>query len=148
MKKINSHSRSGLFLMEMTLSLLVLSLTAAVCVRIFAAARTCRQEAREWNHIQELTTSAGEILEGTNGSPRSFLALLPDGTVTGNSISYYYDRQWNSCSVEEASYQMNVALHTEAGQKQADLQFLNHQGTPLYEQTIRFPFNDFGKGDH
>lgn len=139
MKKMNTHSRSGLFLMEMILSLLILSLAAAACIQIFAAARTCRREAREWNHIQELTTSAGEILEGTNGSPESFLALLPGGTITGESLSYSYDAQWKACPPNEASYQMMITLHPASKKKQADLKFLNHQGKTLYEQTILFP---------
>ena len=60
MKKITTHSKSSLFLMEMILSILILALTCTACIRIFAAAKTQRKEARELNHIQELVTSAGE----------------------------------------------------------------------------------------
>ena len=67
MKKLITHSKSSLFLIEMILSILILALTCTVCVRIFAAAKTQREEARELNHIQELVTSAGETLEGWNG---------------------------------------------------------------------------------
>ena len=63
MKKLITHSKSSLFLIEMILSILILALTCTVCVRIFAAAKTQREEARELNHIQELVTSAGETLE-------------------------------------------------------------------------------------
>ena len=70
MKKITTHSKSSLFLMEMILSILILALTCTACIRIFAAAKTQRKEARELNHIQELVTSAGETLEGwTDSSP-------------------------------------------------------------------------------
>ena len=65
MKKLITHSKSSLFLIEMILSILILALTCTVCVRIFAAAKTQREEARELNHIQELVTSAGETLEGS-----------------------------------------------------------------------------------
>ena len=67
MKKITTHSKSSLFLMEMILSILILALTCTACIRIFAAAKTQRKEARELNHIQELVTSAGETLEGWDG---------------------------------------------------------------------------------
>jgi len=63
MKKITTHSKSSLFLMEMILSILILALTCTACIRIFAAAKTQRKEARELNHIQELVTSAGETLQ-------------------------------------------------------------------------------------
>ncbi|MFR1009895.1 MAG: hypothetical protein ACLSGA_10260 [Ruminococcus sp.] len=63
MKKITTHSKSGLFLMEMIFVLLFLGLTCGVCVRLFAASYMARVHAREDSHIQELITSAGEILE-------------------------------------------------------------------------------------
>ena len=56
MKKLITHSKSSLFLIEMILSILILALTCTVCVRIFAAAKTQREEARELNHIQELVS--------------------------------------------------------------------------------------------
>lgn len=81
MKKITTHSKSGLFLMEMIFVLLFLGLTCGVCVRLFAASYTARLKAREMDHIQELVTSAGEILEGTDGTAQSFLALMPEGGI-------------------------------------------------------------------
>ena len=50
--------------MEMIFVLLFLGLTCGVCVRLFAASYMARVHAREDSHIQELITSAGEILEG------------------------------------------------------------------------------------
>lgn len=103
MQKLTSHSRSSLFLMEMILSILILALTCTACVRIFAAAKTQRQEARELNHIQELATCAGEALEGWDGELSSFSQVFEtaanvsdseasdsDGTISsysGSSIS-------------------------------------------------------------
>lgn len=103
MQKLTSHSRSSLFLMEMILSILILALTCTACVRIFAAAKTQRQEARELNHIQELATCAGEALEGWDGELSSFSQIFEtaanvsdseasdsDGTISsysGSSIS-------------------------------------------------------------
>lgn len=75
MQKITTHSKSGLFLMEMIFVLLFLGLTCGVCVRLFAASYSDRTRAREYNHIQELTTSVGEILEGTSGTADGFYSL-------------------------------------------------------------------------
>lgn len=100
MQKLTSHSRSSLFLMEMILSILILALTCTACVRIFAAAKTQRQEARELNHIQELATCAGEALEGWDGELSSFSQIFEtaanvsdseasdsDGTISSDSDS-------------------------------------------------------------
>lgn len=100
MQKLTSHSRSSLFLMEMILSILILALTCTACVRIFAAAKTQRQKARELNHIQELATCAGEVLEGWDGELSSFSQIFEtadnvsdseisdsDGTISSDSGS-------------------------------------------------------------
>lgn len=88
MQKLTSHSRSSLFLMEMILSILILALTCTACVRIFAAAKTQRQEARGLNHIQELATCAGEALEGWDGELSSFLQIFEtDANVSDSEIS-------------------------------------------------------------
>ena len=87
MKKITTHSKSGLFLMEMIFVLLFLGLTCGVCVRLFAASYMARVHAREDSHIQELITSAGEILEGTDGTVQNFLLLCfpqPDNKSAGS----------------------------------------------------------------
>lgn len=90
MKKSQHNSSTSLFLMEMILALLFLSLCSAACIQIFAAARKNRIQAEQWNQIQALTTSVGEALEGSNGSPKQLLALLPDGTQTDNSLIWYF----------------------------------------------------------
>ena len=77
MKNLQTHSRSSLFLMEIILAVLIFAFTSTACVQIFAASRIQRQKARELNHIQELTTSVGEILEGWDGEFSSFVKLLP-----------------------------------------------------------------------
>ena len=100
MQKLTSHSRSSLFLMEMILSILILALTCTACVRIFAAAKTQRQEARELNHTQELATCAGDALEGWDGELSSFSQIFEtaanvsdseisdsDGTISSDSDS-------------------------------------------------------------
>ena len=105
MKKLITHSKSSLFLIEMILSILILALTCTVCVRIFAAAKTQREEARELNHIQELVTSAGETLEGWNGQLSSFISIFGQPSKTsGALLQYYYDDSWNPCTENSAEY--------------------------------------------
>lgn len=143
MQKNTTHSKSGLFLMEMIFVLLFLGLTCAICVKLFAASYTARQSAREKNHIQELTVSAGEILEGTDGTADSFLALLPDGALDGSQLQYYFDRNWQSTSYGEAFYAMTIGLSVTDTTKSADISFHRlsgaNTGETLYTLTLRYP---------
>ncbi len=150
MKNITTHSKSGLFLMEMIFVLLFLGLTCGICVRLFAASYTARQKAREADHIQELVTNTGEILEGTDGTAESFLALMPDGNHTQDgSICYYYDKKWQISSRKNSIYKMDIALSRSDICKNAHIRIsrLSGQGTEeiIYTQTIRFPLTQSTK---
>lgn len=106
MQKLTSHSRSSLFLMEMILSILILALTCTACVRIFAAAKTQRQEARELNHIQELATCAGEALEGWDGELSSFSQIFETAANVSDSEASDSDGTISSdsgCSISSAT---------------------------------------------
>ena len=143
MQKITTHSKSGLFLMEMIFVLLFLGLACGICVRLFAASYTARVNAREDSHIQELITSAGEILEGTDGTVQNFLSLMPDGVADQDSICYYFDKQWQNTSQEDAVYKMLVVCSASANIKEVQITFVKRRNaseeTSLYTQTIRFP---------
>ena len=102
-----------------------------------------RVHAREDSHIQELITSAGEILEGTDGTVQNFLALMPDGVADQDSICYYFDRHWQNTSEESAVYKMRLVCSASDKVKEVQVTFEKLQNaneeTSLYTQTIRFP---------
>ena len=133
MKESRHNSGTSLFLMEMILALLFLSLSSAACIQIFAAARKNRLQAEQWNQIQALTTSVGEILEGTDGTDEQFLSLLPGGIKKNTNLIWYYDRNWQSCSSGKA-----------ACEKAGELSFRQLSNcSELYRITLRFPVDDY-----
>lgn len=148
MQKLQTHSKSSLFLMEMILAILILALTGTTCIRIFASARLQRQKARELNHIQELITSAGEVLEGWDGNISSFTSVLPASTQTSDTdqswkLEYFYDDNWKSCSKNspQCRYLMLVQLRISETEKKADLNFSDSNGDSLYQLSMAFPFS-------
>ena len=143
MKKSRHNSGTSLFLMEMILALLFLSLSSAACIQIFAAARKSRLQAEQWNQIQALTTSVGEVLEGTDGTDEQILSLLPGGIKKDTSLIWYYNRNWQSCSSGEAACEM--ILETDiSSEKSGELAFRQlSNGNELYRITLRFPVDDY-----
>jgi hypothetical protein len=143
MKKSRHNSGTSLFLMEMILALLFLSLSSAACIQIFAAARKSRLQAEQWNQIQALTTSVGEVLEGTDGTDEQILSLLPGGIKKDTSLIWYYNRNWQSCSSGEAACEM--ILETDiSSEKSGELSFRQlSNGNELYRITLRFPVDDY-----
>ena len=136
MKKSQHNSGNSLFLMEMILALLFLSLSCA--------ARTEQLE-----HIQALTTSVGEALEGTDGSFRELLSLLPDGINENTELIWYYDHSWQNCSKKEASYEMVFVpdgKSSKAAEKSGTLSFRQiSDQTELYQISFRFPVCSISK---
>ena len=148
MKKSPRNSGTSLFLMEMILALLFLSLSCAACIQIFAAARKNLIQAGQWNQIQALTTSVGETLEGTDGSPKQILSLLPDGTQEDHRLTWYYDSTWQNCAAEDASYEMVFDLNISSDKKSGELSFYQlPKEKQLYQITFDFPVCDTREED-
>jgi len=137
MKESRHNSGTSLFLMEMILALLFLSLSSAACIQIFAAARKNRLQAEQWNQIQALTTSVGEILEGTDGTDEQFLSLLPGSIKKNTNLIWYYDRNWQSCSSGEAACEMILETDISSSEKSGELSFRQlSNGSELYRITL------------
>ena len=143
MKKLKTHSKSSLFLVELILSLLFLALACSACVQVFAAAYTNRIQARRLNHIQELTTTVCEVLEGWDGDSRTLARFFEEGTLQDSQLTIYYDKDWNACQKDSAAFVMSVKLQVTSTQKGGSLTFSRISGETLYQQDIRYPF--FGK---
>lgn len=140
MKNISAHSKTSLFLMEMIFVLLFLALSSAACIRIFAAAKADHIQAQEWRHIQTLTTSVGEILEGSDGTAQSFVSLLPDGQIQDNLIEWYYDSSWRICSASQASYNLKLTLSETESSRQGVLTFYRcANNAQIYSIDLAFP---------
>ncbi|MBQ7370743.1 MAG: hypothetical protein IJW67_02470 [Blautia sp.] len=139
MRRKSSGSRSSLFLIELILSLLVFSLVSTVCIRLFAASWKSRTAAREWNHIQELTVNAAEILEAGDGQTEDFLLLFPEGIVSDTQVEVSFDSHWASCDAEHAAYTLQLKLIPDTWSKTMEITVQKRGQDMLYQQEIGFP---------
>ena len=109
-------------------------------VSVRLAARKNRIQAEQWNQIQALTTSAGEALEGTDGSPAELLSLLPGGIQKEDNLIWYYDDTWQNCSEKNASYEMIFSPDTSSSEKSGELSFLQVSDKHMiYRIPLSFP---------
>ena len=131
-KRIYSRSKSSLFIMEMILSLLFFALACSICIQVAFMSFSSRHEARVLNHLQELSVTCSEILEGWTGTNADYALLLQEvgllpviepvqlykgeGTPCG-LISVYFDRSFSPCSAQDALYQLHLTLFRGGYQK-------------------------------
>lgn len=116
-KKISS--RSGLFLLELIISILFFSLASAVCIQLFVKAHLLDKNNRELTHSVKLTENFAEVFTSVKGDVSMLSSIYPDADITTDSIyekqdfSMYYNAEWNSCHSTEASYHLTVSFASE-----------------------------------
>lgn len=140
MKKNVSDRSSSLFLMELLLSVLILSLCSAVCIRIFSASYVNKKKARDLNHIQEYTVNLTELLEGTDGTAETVQSFYPDTILVGNTLYGYFDSSWNPAASAEASYYYEAVFRQDERVRSLQLSFFSSDHVLLYETEVHFPF--------
>ncbi len=73
-----NSSKSGIFLMELILSILFFSIAAAVCVKLFVTAHRLGDQSVNLNHAVSMAESIAEAFYGCNGNAGELEALFPD----------------------------------------------------------------------
>ena len=143
MKRNHIKSGSGLFLIELILSLLIFSMVSVICIRIFALSWQNRKLARAWNHVQEITVNVTEILKAGDGSAESFRILFPEAEFYHTGLKIWYDLHWQPTVPEKGKWQLILATFPATNTKEVRLLFLTDRHEILTEQTIRFPKGAF-----
>ena len=76
-----NSSKSGIFLMELILSILFFSIAAAVCVKLFVTAHRLSDQSVNLNHAVAMAESIAEAFYGCNGNAGELEALFPDARM-------------------------------------------------------------------
>ena len=92
----SNSSKSGLFLMELIMSIMFFSLAAVVCVELFVKSHTLSKSVVELNHAVVECDSVAEFIQGVGGN------------IEQDSFMYTYDKNFNR------SYVSNVHDHISA----------------------------------
>lgn len=149
-KRIHSRSKSSLFIMEMILSVLFFALACSICLQVAFMSYQTRHEARVLNHIQELSVTCSEILEGWTGTNADYALLLQEvgllpviepvqkyegeGSPCG-LISLYFDRTFTPCPAEDAFWHLHLRLFREDYQKSLRAVLFEKQEDGAYAET-------------
>ena len=103
---MNKHSRSksGLFLMELIIVILFFSVSAAICMRIFGAAKIKSDFSRDLSNASVYAQSCAEVYKAYDADLEKTAEAI-DGKWDDNTLSVYYDFDWNiTQSKDSAKY--------------------------------------------
>ena len=79
-----NSSKSGLFLMELILSILFFSIAAAVCVKLFVTSHQLSDQSVSLNHAVAMAESIAEAFYGCNGNAGELETLFPEAGIDQN----------------------------------------------------------------
>lgn len=102
----NNSSRSGLFLMELIVSILFFSLAGAICVKLFVGSHLLSQKSVELNHSLEWCQNTAEIFYGCQGDETAMNEILQGDLSSGekeSTITVYLDQDFQPVSQADAS---------------------------------------------
>ena len=80
-----NSSKSGIFLMELILSILFFSIAAAVCVKLFVTSHDLSSQSVKLNNAVAMAENIAEVFYGSNGEKKGMMALLPEMKIYGQS---------------------------------------------------------------
>lgn len=106
MKK--TSPRSSLLLIELIIAILIFSLTAALCLRIFAKSHSLGDRTVELDMAVRQATSVSELIVQEGGLESKLPQLYPEADIDPGNIIIYYNRDFEACGHRDAYFQMNI----------------------------------------
>jgi len=135
-----TSSKSGLFLIELIISIAFFAVSSAICVQLFAQAHTLSSKSGDINMAVTSAQSAAEYFKASAASlSLEELAALMDATSSGDSILVYYGENWERLPApDSARFTMTMTLDMKDALAVADIRIDDSQGgVPLYQLTAK-----------
>lgn len=135
MKKYQKQ-HSGLFLIEIMVSILFFSLAAALCLQLFAKASLKSSQSIQLTHGVLIASSAAEALERGCSSAEELAVYFPEAVVEDDALKVYYDKDWQTVSPGEGRYLLSVSFSSkQASLVTADILVLQDDNS-IYELSV------------
>ena len=123
--KTSSSSRSGLFLMELIISILFFSLAGAVCVKLFVNSHIISQNSVELNHALEWSQNVAEVFYGCNGDFNEMTDLFQSqfgnctASASDQSFLLLFDNDFEPfATTHDSDYALRYTLQASIEQKE------------------------------
>ena len=102
-------SRTGLFLMELILSILFFSLAGAICIQLFVKSHVVSQNSVDLNHSVLRAQNMAEAFYGCDGNPAEikelFTNCICEETAEGTDLILFFDEDFEPLSDVQNAYE-------------------------------------------
>jgi len=131
---MRTRSKTSLFLMEIVLMLLFFSLSAAVCMQVFAFAQTTADYSRNLSRASFEAQSVAECYKAVAGDLEQMARILDADMQKDNTVILCYDTDWNSCTLFEATFLLTAREVDGLGEITVQK---NGEGSPLFTLAVK-----------
>ena len=112
-----TSSRSGLFLLELIISILFFSVASAICIQLFVKAHLMDKDNQNLTTAVKLSENFAEIYTAVDGDVAALSAFFPEANIltssdyAAQSFRIDYNSDWHNSTSENASYRMTVCFY-------------------------------------
>ena len=131
-----SRSKSALFLIELVLVTLLLSISAAICMSIFAQAKQISEQSRDLTGALIRVQSAAAVYKASDGDLSEAARILGAEFNGSDTVTVNYDENWTRA--QELVRYIIVITKVEANRALIEAREAGAE-SPIYELSVRVP---------
>ena len=126
-----THSKSGLFLMELLMNLLLFCLLCGCGLLFFIKSHNLTNDATALHQAVSITTSVAGVYETGDGSLDSIQKLYTNADPNGKYLYLYLDENYLPCSKDQMAYYVIISQADHMVEK-IQIEFCRSNGEVLY----------------
>jgi hypothetical protein len=100
--------KSRLFFLELMVCMLFFCVCSAICLGVFARAHQMSAQSAAMTHALLRAESAAEAYKTADGD-LSAAARWLDGSLDGDTVTIYYDADWQTAARDTAAYVLTIS---------------------------------------
>ena len=125
------HAKSGLFLMELLINLLLFCLLCGCGLLFFIKSNNLIHSATTLHHATAITSSIASLYESGDGSLNTIYTVYPEGNRRASDFTIYLDEDFNPCTADKQFYYIMVKPQDNT-QRKIYIDFYSGDATKIY----------------
>ena len=125
------HSKSGLFILELLINLLLFCFLCGCGLKFFIKSNTLTQDSVTLHNAVRITSSIAAIYESGDGSLNAILDEYTNGILGDQTLTIYFDKNFSPCDQNSAIYSAS-ATGINSDIPKIDIVFYNQNQEAVY----------------
>ena len=119
-----THSKSGLFYIELTISLFFFCILVTFCMKFFSRSNQLTSEATQLHHAVTICSSIAQIYQSAENVEDVFQSVYPDAIHLNQTILIYFNQNFEPCTKQASAYRAYILVKN-SSPSSVDIQFLS-----------------------